>query len=115
MQISPFFIINNNMMTFEQYFYEGVGPHHRTITRLTKRGTNPESGVNIIANIYKKGDPNYKEKIQLGPISKIKLKELVSKYNLNIAELNNNKEGVRLRKRPFKIKRTETGYTIEKI
>jgi uncharacterized protein YqfB (UPF0267 family) len=115
MQISPIFFINNNMITFEQFFYESIKPHHRTIRRITQRGTDPENKMNIVANRYKKGDPNYKEKIEVGPISRVKLKELVGKYNLNISELYKSKNGVRLRKRPYKVIRTKTGFSIIKI
>ena len=104
------------MIDFEQFFYEHTNPHHRRTSRILHRGTDPnEKGLNLVANRYKKGDSNYKEQIQLGPIGGKSLKDLVDKFNINIAKLNNSKDGVRLRKRPYKVRRTKTGYTIEKI
>ena len=62
MQISPIFFINNNMITFEQFFYESIKPHHRTIRRITQRGTDPENKMNIVANRYKRATQITKKK-----------------------------------------------------
>lgn len=62
------------MISFKEYcLLEITNPHHRrrSLTRgnrFTRDGSNIEKG-NLIANRYKKGDPNHKEPLSLGPIA----------------------------------------------
>lgn len=109
-----FFRLNNNMISFKEFFLEFhnlTNPHHRrrSITRgqtLSRNGETLEN-PNMVADKYKPTSPNHKEKIQTGPISNQEAVELISKHNIKNLPAN-------LGKRPFRLIKTSTGYSIEK-
>lgn len=79
------------MISFKEYYLlEITNPHHRRdgrITRgnkFTRDGSNLESG-NLIANRYKKGDPNNKDPLPVGPIAPNNPRLL--KYDININDI----------------------------
>lgn len=98
------------MITFREFFFkEQVMPRHRTTHALTNRGNkftddgNLQS-ANIVANMYKKGDPNFDQnsKQKTGIVSPTEAEELIVKHGLNRNELERG-IAVGLGKRPFKL------------
>jgi hypothetical protein len=106
------------MVSFKEFFYEQVNPHHMRDSRLTSRfgslRNGKMQGVNIVANRYKKNDPNYNQnKLQkTGLISNGEAQMIIGKHKLNPQELHTPK---RLGKRPYTIQKVQTGYVINKI
>jgi len=95
---------------------EPKNPHHRTDRRLTNRGVEvrngKEEGMNIIANRYKQGDHNYKQKISDGSISNQQAQEMASKSNVNLPEVG---KSVKLRKSGLVLKNNGTNFSLSKI
>lgn len=117
-------INNKDMESFSTFYYESIvteetslitNPHHRTDSRLITRGLNITGGSNIIANRYKKGDPNYKEKLPVGPIGLPTAYGIISKYGLNKDTVDSSPTGVQLRKSNYLILKTKSGYVIRKV
>jgi hypothetical protein len=107
------------MISFKEFFYEHVNPHHMRDSRLTNRHGAPRDGemqgTNIVAKRYKKNDPNFNQnRVQkTGPISQGEALKLIGKHKLNHAELNVPK---RLGKRPFTLHKLRNGgYVVQKI
>lgn len=105
------------MVSFKEFFYEQVNPHHMRDSRLTSRiGSHRDGkmqGVNIVAKRYKKSDPNYNQNKsqKTGPISFAEAQMIIGKHKLNPQELHVPK---RLGKRPYTIQKVETGYIINR-
>lgn len=106
------------MVSFKEYFYENVNPHHMRDSRLYTRTGAPRDGkmqgTSIVAKRYKKNDANFDQNKsqKTGPISNDEAYSLISKHGLNSQELNQPK---RLGKRPYYIQKSPTGYIINKI
>jgi hypothetical protein len=106
------------MVSFKEYFYEHVNPHHMRSSRMYTRTGAPrdgkDTGVNMVAGMYSPEDPNYdQDKSQkTGAISNAEAFELISKHGLNAGELNTPK---RLGKRDFTLQKLPTGFVVNKI
>ena len=105
------------MVSFKEYFYEQVNPHHMRDSRLFRTGAprdGKNTGVNMVAKRYSPNDPNYNQnKLQkTGAISNKEAFDLISKHGLNVAELKTPK---RLGKRPFTLQKLATGFVVNKI
>lgn len=106
------------MISFKEYYLlEITTPHHRKDSRITRgnkftrNGNNIESG-NLIANRYKKGDPNHKEPLSVGPISSNNPELL--KYDINLNDIKNG-EYKRLGNSKQAVKRLGNTLTIINI
>jgi hypothetical protein len=106
------------MVSFEEYFYENVNPHHMRDSRLYTRTGAPRDGRNqgthMVAKRYKKNDPNFDQNSpqKTGPISNGEAFDLISKHGLNPQDLHQPKQ---LGKRPFVLQKLPTGFVINKI
>lgn len=106
------------MVSFKEYFYENVNPHHmrdsRLYTRIGDQRDGKDTGVNMVAKRYSPNDPNYDQNNsqKTGPISNQEAFDLISKHGLNPQELNQPKQ---LGKRPFTLQKLPTGFVVNKI
>lgn len=106
------------MVSFKEYFYEHVNPHHMRDSRLYTRTGAPRDGkmqgTSIVAKRYKKNDANYNQNKsqKTGAISNDEAFKLISIHGLNAQELNQPK---RLGKRPFTLQKLDTGFVVNKI
>ena len=106
------------MISFKEYYIlEITNPHHRRDSRVTRGNkftrdfSNIEKG-NLIANRYKKGDPNHKEPLSVGPIA-FNNPELM-KYDINIQDIKDG-EYKRLGNSKQAVKRLGKNLTIINI
>jgi len=82
------------MLSFKEfYLLEITNPHHRrrSLTRgnkFSRNGSGNLEKANQIANRYKKGDPNHKDPLPLGPI--LPNDKRLLKYNINLSDIPNN-------------------------
>jgi hypothetical protein len=105
------------MVSFKEYFYEQVNPHHMRDSRLFRTGAprdGKNTGVNMVAKRYSPNDANYNQNKsqKTGAISNDEAFKLISIHGLNAQELNQPK---RLGKRPFTIQKLDTGFVVNKI
>jgi hypothetical protein len=105
------------MVSFEEYFYEHVNPHHMRNSRFFRTGAprdGKNTGVNMVAKRYSKNDANYNQNKsqKTGAISNAEAFDLISKHELNAEELNTPKQ---LGKRPFTLQKLPTGFVVNKI
>jgi hypothetical protein len=105
------------MVSFKEYFYEHVNPHHMRDSRFFRTGAprdGKNTGVNMVAKRYNPNDANYNQnKTQkTGAISNSEAFDLISKHKLNPQELNTPKQ---LGKRPFTLQKLPTGFVVNKI
>jgi hypothetical protein len=106
------------MVSFKEYFYEQVNPHHMRNSRLFRTGAprdGKNTGVNMVAKRYNPNDANYdKNKTRkTGVISNGEAIKYINEFGFNQYELNQPK---RLGKSPFTLQKLETGvFEVKRI
>lgn len=81
------------MISFKEfYLLEITNPHHRRRAidrghKMSRKGDNIEK-ANLIAKRHKKGDPNHKDPLPIGPIAANNPK--LMKYGINLNDIPNN-------------------------
>lgn len=109
------------MVSFKEYFYEHVNPHHLRLSRLSSRTGAPRNGkntgINMVPSVHRPNvelNPNYDQNKsqKTGAISNAEAFDLISKHGLNAQEL---KQPKQLGKRPFTLQKLPTGFVVNRI